>query len=92
MVASDSEADIVTTSPVMASVVGLSAGDASFFMRCKGSSGRTMKKDTSMIAGSIADTINVVLTLSPIVDVKSTYSPAPANPAPPVPLLHAARL
>ena len=88
VVGSDSEAEIVITS----SVVGLSRGGPALFVCCKGSSGRTIKKDRSIITGSMADTMSVVLTLRPRVDVKSTYSPAPASPAPPVPLPHAARL
>lgn len=83
---------MVMTSSLETSTLGTSAEDLDALERCKGSKGRTMKKATSIMLGSKADVISVVLTLSPIVDVRRTYSPAPINPAPPVPLLHAARL
>ena len=49
------------------------------------------KKDRSMMAGRNADARREVLTDRPMVDVKSTYNPAPISPAPPVPLPQAAR-
>lgn len=51
-----------------------------------------MKNDMSIMKGRKAQDIRLVLTLRPSVLVNSTYSPAPNNPAPPVPLPHAARL
>lgn len=57
-----------------------------------GPRGSITKKETSIMHGRNADARREVLTLSPMVDVKSTYSPAPIKPAPPVPLPQAARL
>lgn len=48
------------------------------------------KKLMSMIIGRKADARIVVLTDKPIHVVKTTYNPAPAKPAPPVPLPQAA--
>lgn len=42
--------------------------------------------------GKNAEAKRLVLTDNPIMVVKRTYNPAPAKPAPPVPLPHAARL
>lgn len=57
-----------------------------------GPCGSTMKKLTSMMAGRNDEAKRLFRTLKPRVVVAKEYAPAPTNPAPPVPLPHAARL
>lgn len=71
--------------------VGRSVYSFVFEARRNGPWGRMTKKARSMKQGRKADDSRDVLTLNPIVVVRSTYRPAPTNPAPPVPLPHAAR-
>lgn len=80
------------TSSESMSIVGMSEYAFVLCARRSGPRGNITKNDRSIMQGRKADASNEVLTLSPMVEVRRTYSPAPTNPAPPVPLPQAARL